>query len=548
MLINKAWKTLRTGGVQRLGQGVARFSRRRYYRLASYFEKMRAGVEALDMPVDVVAGCMYQVRVRVANKSTVSWNSPADRSPRIAAAALFLEDGAGDGGDDEGIVLEGPHTLLPDDFRPGDSSDITLILEAPRHPGNYRVRTDLVRENCYWFSDLHRDRFQPITVRVAPHSDALLAARIPAIDITMDITNRCPLRCIQCRKTYSERPEDQRDLDFELFRRIAADIFPHARSVMLSSAGEPLMSRNFLDAIELTRSCGVQDISFITSGLHLNPARAEKIVDMGVRRIEFSIDGASAAVYNKIRVGSNFDRVIANIENLNRIKKEKQSDVPLLRFNLVLMRSNIEELPDYVDMAARLGVEEVQAQHMVVFSDVVRDEALVFHKSLSNACIERARLRAEAHGIRFFHPPLFRLAEPPQPANDKAAAEAQEPEPGGDGGIWVEKGEYAYERKTHATLNDGMQICTDPWRKFYIDWQGMVFPCCMWKEQPLGDLRKQTFEEIWKSSAYGRLRASLTGGKLGRSCSECSVITGGNIDNEGSYFFSTGQGTSSLED
>lgn len=525
MLIQKAWKTLRAGGVQRFGQGVHRFSRRRYYRLASYFQKMAAEVQTIDMPQEAVAGCMYKVRVRIVNHSAVPWNNSSDDSPRIAAAALFLDG-------DHQLVLEGPHTVLPRDFQPGDHCELSLILEAPRQPGNYRVSTDIVRENCYWLSDFGDAYSHVVDVRVIPHSDDVLAARIPAIDVTMDITNRCPLRCIQCRKTYSERPEDQKEMDFELFRTIAGSVFPHARSVMLSSAGEPLMSRNFVDAIQLTKSCGVDDISFITSGLHLNPARAEKIVELGVRRIEFSIDGASAPVYNKIRVGSNFDKVIANIENLNRLKKQKQSAVPLLRFNMVLMRSNIEELPEYVDLAARLGVEEVQTQHMVVFSDLVKNEALVFHKELANSCIEKARLRAESRGIRFFHPPLFTLTP-------EAGAAAAGGPAAGDGGIWVEKGEYAFERKTHTSTNDEMQICTDPWRKFYIDWQGMVFPCCMWKEAPLGDLRTESFEDIWKSIAYRGLRDSLMKGNLGKSCSECSVITGGNIDNERSYFFSS---------
>ena len=174
-----------------------------------------------------------------------------------------------------------------------------------------------------------------------------MSARIPAVDVTLDVTNKCPLKCIQCSKTYFETLDEQQDMNFVLYRKIAEEVFPHARHVSLSSAGEPLMTRNFLDAIEIARSHGVQEVSFISSGLHLNPARAERIVDLGVTRMEFSLDGATEETYNKIRIGSKFDKVIRNIAHLNEIKQKKRTQYPLLRFNFVLMKSNIHELPAF---------------------------------------------------------------------------------------------------------------------------------------------------------------------------------------------------------
>jgi len=122
-----------------------------------------------------------------------------------------------------------------------------------------------------------------------------------------------------------------------------------------------------------------------------------------------------------------------------------------------------------------------------------------------------------------------------RPAASPSRTEASAPP---DGKIWFEEDAFDYERKTHPAIQDGMQLCTDPWRKFYIDWQGQVFPCCVWKEEPLGNLTKDTFLAIWESSRYKQLRESLTTGNLGKSCSECSVITGGDINRERSYFFS----------
>ncbi len=516
--MSRVSEAVRTGGMRRLGQKTQIFTRRRYYKVLSLLEKVRAEIEPLDAPADTVAGCMYRTRVRVTNRSRVTWNESGKQEPHYAIAAFIHHE--------DGFQVDGPHTILPCDFAPGQSHEIDVVLEVPRKPGQCRIKFDVVRENCFWLQELGYPCVE-IPLQVLPHSHALLKNRIPALDVTLDITNKCPLKCIQCRKTYFETFDEQQDMDFEMFGKIAAEVFPFSRAVSLSSAGEPLMTRNFLEAIAVTRRYGVPEISFISSGMHLDHGRAEKIIDLGVTRIEFSLDGASAAVYNKIRIGSNYDKVIHNISYLNDLKVKKRSRTPLLRFNFVLMKSNIHELPDFIDLAARLGVEEVQTQHMVIFVDQVRDEALVFHKQESNHYIQKAIQRAQYHGIRFYHPPLFQLEETVPDSGAQIV----------DGKIWKEENSFDYERKTHPILKDGMQLCTDPWRKLFIDWQGQVFPCCVWKEAPLGDLRRSSFEDIWHSERYQQLRNGLTGGTLGKSCAECSVITGGDINRERSYFF-----------
>lgn len=517
-LLSRAVHTLERRGPRAFFDRSNIFLHRRFFRIRSIFEKIHAEVVPIDVPKEAVAACMYKAKFKITNRSRITWNESGKNVPFFSAAVVIFNK--------NGEAYEAEHTILPPDFKPGESCEVDLTLEIPRIAGEYQLKVDLVREDCYWFSELGRSLFQTV-INVKAHSPALFSARVPAIDVTLDITNKCPLKCIQCRKTYFETFDEQQDMNFELFKRISSEVFPYARSVTLSSAGEPLMTRHLFDAIKLTRSCGVQDISFISAGLHLNPARAEKIVDCRVTRIEFSIDGASAEVYNKIRIGSDFDKVVKNIRYLSEYKKKRKSKTPLLRFNFVLMKSNIHELPAFIDLAAGFGVEEVQSQHMVVFVDSTKGEALIFDKERSNRYILEAKSRAARKGIRFYHPPLFTLDQEPLRAPIHAT----------DGKIWTQEDSFDFERKTHPVLNDGMQLCTDPWRKLYIDWQGFVFPCCVWKEEPLGDLRKTSFVEIWESVRYRELRNGLTTGCLGKSCAECSVITGGDVDSQQSYFF-----------
>lgn len=488
-----------------------------------------------DPPEQIIAGCMYKARVGVLNSGKETWNPAGSTEPTYRVAALFSRDGR--------VISGAPYRLLPADVAPGQVGEVDVVYDAPRQPGGYRVRVDVLREGDMWYSERGGRPFEH-EIEVVGHSTELFSRRLPAMELTIDLTNKCPLKCIQCRKTYVETPDDQFDMDFALFQKIASETAPYVHSVMLSSAGEPLMSPRFLDAVETLAGYRTHEISFTTSGLHLNAYRAEKMVDLGVGRVEFSIDGASAAVYERIRVGSSFEKVMRNIETLTAFKAKKGSRLPLLRFNFVMMKSNIHQLPELVDLAARLGVAEVLCQHMVVFAERVRAEALIYDRERSNHFVTVAKERARQHGIRFFHPPLFEAVgfvaavdTADVCATRTTGSEAPSTPEIPDGKIWIAEDALIHERKTHPRMKDGLPVCTDPWRKFNVDRQGLVFPCCLWKEEPVGDLRLKSFAEIWDSEPYRRLRDGLVTGNFGRSCAECSVITGGDINAEQSFIF-----------
>ena len=53
--------------------------------------------------------------------------------------------------------------------------------------------------------------------------------------------------------------------------------------------------------------------------------------------------------------------------------------------------------------------------------------------------------------------------------------------------------------------------CHAPWMHSLIDYNGLVYVCCMTREQikPLGDLKKSTFSEIWNGNAYAQIRTQM---------------------------------------
>src|SRR6185436_14141221 len=113
-----------------------------------------------------------------------------------------------------------------------------------------------------------------------------------------------------------------------------------------------------------------------------------------------SIDAATRATYERIRVGGDFDRLIANIGLLQRCKARLGSRFPVITFNFVLMRSNVGELPDLVDLAQRLGVEGIAAMHLTPYLGLdLGGESLAGDAALCNEMLAQTRERAGRLGI-----------------------------------------------------------------------------------------------------------------------------------------------------
>lgn len=73
-------------------------------------------------------------------------------------------------------------------------------------------------------------------------------------------------------------------------------------------------------------------------------------------------------MYEKIRVGSNFERVCENLGNIARLRSGNR---PKTMINFVLMDLNFHQVEEMVQLAARLGVDQINFKQC----DVIRGES-----------------------------------------------------------------------------------------------------------------------------------------------------------------------------
>jgi MoaA/NifB/PqqE/SkfB family radical SAM enzyme len=85
-----------------------------------------------------------------------------------------------------------------------------------------------------------------------------------------------------------------------------------------------------------------------TNGHYLSPENCARMKDLGVKAVQVSLDGASSATFNRMRVRGDFDTVVDGLRNL------QAAGVPI-EINFSPTHFNVHEIGACVDLACELG-------------------------------------------------------------------------------------------------------------------------------------------------------------------------------------------------
>ncbi|MCL2591939.1 MAG: radical SAM protein [Defluviitaleaceae bacterium] len=165
------------------------------------------------------------------------------------------------------------------------------------------------------------------------------------LHLDIEITNHCNLKCSFCASTIYDY-EKKGFMSFELFQKIIDESSEmNLYALKLNWRGEPLLHKQVIEMVKYAKSKNIPDVFINTNGYFLDSTIAENLIDAGIDRIILSFEGCTSEVYEKYRVGSDFNRVYENIKLLSSLKKQKKSNTPYIRVQSVCvpeMQDNIE--------------------------------------------------------------------------------------------------------------------------------------------------------------------------------------------------------------
>lgn len=309
--------------------------------------------------------------------------------------------------------------------------------------------------------------------------DAQHGGTIPHV-VAWNLTKRCNLACAHCYIAAGDWHDAAGELETAEVRRIADEILAlNPAPVFILSGGEPLL-RTDLEAIAEHAAGRGATVVVGTNGTRLDAVRIRSLMDAGVTGVAISVDSLDAVYHDRFRHGAGaLADTLAAVERLaaHRLDFIVQTTVT---------RGNRHELAHIAAWAAERGavafnvyflVETGRASTMRALTPAENDEVLRELLELERLYRGRMMVRSKCQ------PQIMRHA--------------------------LERADDSPLRNYATRCPCGVQYCR-------ITPDGRLTPC-PYLPVEAGDLRTQSFADVWRDSPVLRtLRAGTPGGKCGR--------------------------------
>jgi MoaA/NifB/PqqE/SkfB family radical SAM enzyme len=165
--------------------------------------------------------------------------------------------------------------------------------------------------------------------------------------VAWQITNECNLACLHCIEESGPGKAFADELEAAQVFSVLDQLMDHEVPYLSFSGGEPMLHPQFFKMVEHVCARGAQ-LKIETNGHYLSVENCARMNALGVKAVQVSLDGASAATFNRMRVRGNFDTTVEGLRNL------RAAGVPV-EINFSPARFNVHEIGSIVDLAYELG-------------------------------------------------------------------------------------------------------------------------------------------------------------------------------------------------
>jgi len=183
--------------------------------------------------------------------------------------------------------------------------------------------------------------------------------------LRLAIDDSCNLRCPSCRKSMIFHKEGSAyNLGIRLADRINDWLhnYEHPIQVHIGSDGDPFASHVYRHFMEQTPERENIKYSILTNGLMFREfhTRVPYVIN-NLRELGVSIDGATKATYEKLRLGGKWDKINENLECMAELKQRHN-----FRFILhfVVQKDNYHEMEDIILLGRKYNADRVWLNKM----------------------------------------------------------------------------------------------------------------------------------------------------------------------------------------
>src|ERR1700720_2384784 len=178
----------------------------------------------------------------------------------------------------------------------------------------------------------------------------------PALALIAELTHRCPLHCVYCSNPLELMPGAD-ELSTEVWARVFREAAEAGVLQVDFTGGEPLTRPDIVELVRAARGTGLY-VNLITSGLPLDEARLDELVEARLDHIQLSFQGATEDSANEISGTKAHAQKLRVLGWLNRRRVA-------LTLNFVIHRRNIDQIEEMLALgesssAGRIEFANVQ--------------------------------------------------------------------------------------------------------------------------------------------------------------------------------------------
>jgi len=164
------------------------------------------------------------------------------------------------------------------------------------------------------------------------------------ICLTWELTYACNLACVHCLSSSGRR--DPRELSTAECMAVIDELERMQVFYVNIGGGEPTVRRDFWELVDYAVAHRV-GVKFSTNGSRISPEIASRIAGTNYVDVQVSLDGATAAVNDRVRGAGSYTTAVRAMENLADAGFEG------FKLSVVVTRENVPQLDDFKALADR---------------------------------------------------------------------------------------------------------------------------------------------------------------------------------------------------
>ena len=152
--------------------------------------------------------------------------------------------------------------------------------------------------------------------------------------ITLELTNHCNISCVFCPRTLMHGKQGY--IETTLAKRLLDEISEHLPVTLVPFfRGEPLLHPEWFEILKYAKEKNIGPVQLTSNATLLNEQAVEKLLDVEVDFVSFSLDTVDKKLYENTRRGGHYDKVVTNIKKLIVRKKERGLSKPEIQVSAV---------------------------------------------------------------------------------------------------------------------------------------------------------------------------------------------------------------------